>query len=249
MAKLRFSSPQFRALPSPSGSGKVAHALAEAYAERFPLQEIRIWSRRARANVRFMEPDEYVNLAVSPKGFVFGDPVNPPSKEPVDAIDVQLDENGQLTQSLTLEPGSVTGPVSVALIGSLFESGGRPVSRILKRTLWPAAQLVGVRPLFDPDSLNSQQQAQFEVLKVDEKGIAHIKMLGACIDCPISILTMKLGIQRLLKEHFSEITGVHAITDVSIADLYRSRDEQTPALPTGPTVAGTLPAFASLVKG
>ena len=60
-----------------------------------------------------------------------------------------------------------------------------------------------------------------EVIKVDEKGIAHVKMLGACIDCPISILTMKLGIQRLLKEHFSEITGVNAITDVSIADLYR----------------------------
>jgi hypothetical protein len=31
---------------------------------------------------------------------------------------------------------------------------------------------------------------------------------------------MKLGIQRLLKEHFPEITGVHAITDVSIRDLY-----------------------------
>ncbi|EHM01990.1 ornithine cyclodeaminase [Acetobacteraceae bacterium AT-5844] len=29
------------------GSGKVAHALAEAYAERFPLQDIRVWSRRA----------------------------------------------------------------------------------------------------------------------------------------------------------------------------------------------------------
>lgn len=28
------------------GSGKVAHALAEAYAARFPLEEIRIWSRR-----------------------------------------------------------------------------------------------------------------------------------------------------------------------------------------------------------
>ena len=59
-----------------------------------------------------------------------------------------------------------------------------------------------------------------EVLRVDEKGIAHIKMLGACIDCPISILTMKLGIQRLLKEHFSEVTGVNAITDITIADLY-----------------------------
>lgn len=60
-----------------------------------------------------------------------------------------------------------------------------------------------------------------EVLKVDEKGVAHLKMLGACIDCPISLLTMKLGIQRLLKEHFSEVTGVNAITDVSLADLYR----------------------------
>ena len=60
-----------------------------------------------------------------------------------------------------------------------------------------------------------------EVLKVDDQGVAHLKMLGACIDCPISLLTMKLGIQRLLKEHFSEITGVNAITDISLADLYR----------------------------
>ncbi len=32
-----------------------------------------------------------------------------------------------------------------------------------------------------------------EVLKVDENGVAHLKMLGACIDCPISLLTMKLA--------------------------------------------------------
>lgn len=60
-----------------------------------------------------------------------------------------------------------------------------------------------------------------ELLRVDEKGVAHVKMLGACIDCPISLLTMKLGIQRLLKEHFSEITGLHAITDIDISALYR----------------------------
>lgn len=59
-----------------------------------------------------------------------------------------------------------------------------------------------------------------ELLKVDEKGIAHVKMLGACIDCPISLLTMKLGIQRLLKENFAEITGIYAITDVDISALY-----------------------------
>ena len=59
-----------------------------------------------------------------------------------------------------------------------------------------------------------------EVLRVDEEGIAHIKMLGACIDCPISLLTMKLGIQRLLKENFSAVTGINAITDVDISSLY-----------------------------
>jgi Fe-S cluster biogenesis protein NfuA len=74
-----------------------------------------------------------------------------------------------------------------------------------------------------------------EILKVDEKGVAHVKMLGACIDCPISILTMKLGIQRLLKEHFSEITGVYAITDVSIADLYKRQPVDLAGAP--PTLA------------
>ncbi|GIV79426.1 NifU family protein [Litorilinea aerophila] len=58
------------------------------------------------------------------------------------------------------------------------------------------------------------------LLRVDESGIAHIQMLGACIDCPISLLTMKLGIQRLLKEHFPEIKGVNAITDIDISALY-----------------------------
>jgi Fe-S cluster biogenesis protein NfuA len=81
-----------------------------------------------------------------------------------------------------------------------------------------------------------------EVIKVDEKGVAHVKMLGACIDCPISILTMKLGIQRLLKEHFSEITGVNAITDVSIADLYRRQQVDLVTAPPGLAMPVTVPA-------
>jgi Fe-S cluster biogenesis protein NfuA len=60
-----------------------------------------------------------------------------------------------------------------------------------------------------------------QLLHVDEKGVAHVKMLGACIDCPISLLTMKLGIQRLLKEQFKEITGLNAITDIDLAALYQ----------------------------
>jgi len=87
-----------------------------------------------------------------------------------------------------------------------------------------------------------QDGGDVQVIRVDEKGIAHVKMLGACIDCPISILTMKLGIQRLLKEHFSEITGVHAITDVSMADLYRRQPQAGAGAAVPPAAPALIPA-------
>jgi Fe-S cluster biogenesis protein NfuA len=60
-----------------------------------------------------------------------------------------------------------------------------------------------------------------EVLEVDAQGVVHLRMMGACIDCPISLLTMKLGIQRLLKEKFPEdVRGVNAMTDIDISALY-----------------------------
>lgn len=76
------------------------------------------------------------------------------------------------------------------------------------------AVLDGYRPTLYMDG------GDVELLQVDDEGVAHVKMLGACIDCPISLLTMKLGIQRLLKENFSEIRGVHAVTDIDISALY-----------------------------
>ncbi len=79
------------------------------------------------------------------------------------------------------------------------------------------AVLDGYRPTLYIDG------GDVQLLRVDEKGVAHVKMLGACIDCPISLLTMKLGIQRLLKENFSEIRSVNAITDVDISALYKRR--------------------------
>lgn len=67
-----------------------------------------------------------------------------------------------------------------------------------------------------------------EVIELDEKGIVHLRMMGACIDCPISLLTMKLGIQRLLKEKFpGVVAGVNAITDIDISALYRRSDEKS----------------------
>ncbi len=78
-----------------------------------------------------------------------------------------------------------------------------------------------------------------ELQHVDEDGIAHVKMLGACIDCPISLLTMKLGIQRLLKENFEEITGINAITDIDISALYNRSSSGIPSPKLSTAVAVT----------
>src|SRR5690606_23463979 len=55
--------------------------------------------------------------------------------------------------------------------GSVYESGGRPVTRTLARSLWPAPVLVGVRPLFDvKEGAAANGNAGFEVLRSNAAG-------------------------------------------------------------------------------
>ncbi|MEO5596279.1 MAG: alpha-2-macroglobulin, partial [Lysobacteraceae bacterium] len=61
--------------------------------------------------------------------------------------------------------------IAVIISGSVYETGGRTVTRVLKRTLWPGTALVGVRPLFDTsDGASPNANAGFEILRVDANG-------------------------------------------------------------------------------
>ena len=42
-------------------------------------------------------------------------------------------------------------------------------------------------------------------------GVAYVEMRGACGSCPSSTMTLKAGIERIIKEHCPEITSVEAI--------------------------------------
>lgn len=105
-------------------------------------------------------------------GWFFGDPTVQLPREAKDVVDTVLDDAGKLAQTLPL-PAEVRGdtPVSVVVAGSLYESGGRTVNRSLKRVLWPADALVGVRPLFDDkEGSDANARAGFEILRVDAEG-------------------------------------------------------------------------------
>ena len=50
---------------------------------------------------------------------------------------------------------------------------------------------------------------------VDESGIVTVELVGACVSCPASTLTLKAGIERILKDR---VEGVTAVRDVAEDD-------------------------------
>jgi len=106
------------------------------------------------------------------KDYFFGDPTVDLPKEAKDIIEVELDEKGHHAESITVsEEAKPATPIAAIVAGSVYETGGRTVTRTLKRTLWPAEALVGVRPLFDPkDGASSNARAGFEVIRSNAAG-------------------------------------------------------------------------------
>jgi len=62
-----------------------------------------------------------------------------------------------------------------------------------------------IRPAIQLDGGN------VELLEITEDGIVRLAMVGACGGCPMSTLTLKAGIERLLFERIPDIVGVEAI--------------------------------------
>ncbi len=113
-----------------------------------------------------------VHAVESLKDFHFGDPLAELPKEPVDLFDDALDDKGHARLAYSpLADTKVVGPVALAVTGSVFETGGRAVNRVLRRSLWPAAALVGVRPKFAlEDGSTPNGNASFEVIRTNPAG-------------------------------------------------------------------------------
>lgn len=50
-----------------------------------------------------------------------------------------------------------------------------------------------------------------ELVEVGEDGVIKVKLTGACGSCPMSLLTLKMGIERIIKE---EVPGVKEVVAV-----------------------------------
>jgi Fe-S cluster biogenesis protein NfuA len=50
------------------------------------------------------------------------------------------------------------------------------------------------------------------LLEVTPEKVARLQLLGACGGCPMSAMTLKFGIERLLEERVPELAGIEAVT-------------------------------------
>ncbi|MBB4757011.1 hypothetical protein FHT15_001698 [Xanthomonas campestris] len=105
-------------------------------------------------------------------GWFFGDPTLELPREAKDVIDTTFGSDGILREDIAL-PAEARPVSTIAAVvsGSVYETGGRTVTRTVKRVLWPAKALVGVRPLFDDkDGTDANGTARFELTRVDADG-------------------------------------------------------------------------------
>ena len=59
-----------------------------------------------------------------------------------------------------------------------------------------------VRPMLQRDG------GDVELVSVDADGSVKVRLKGACGSCPMSTMTLKMGIEKLLKEQLPEVKEV-----------------------------------------
>lgn len=62
-----------------------------------------------------------------------------------------------------------------------------------------------IRPAVQSDG------GDIELLDVTPAGLVRIRMHGACVGCPSSSITLRQGIERNLRDHIPEVSGVQAV--------------------------------------
>jgi Fe-S cluster biogenesis protein NfuA len=64
------------------------------------------------------------------------------------------------------------------------------------------------------DKIRPQLQADgggVELIDVDNNGLVRVKLTGACGGCPMAQMTLKQGVERVLKMQVPEVKSVESI--------------------------------------
>jgi uncharacterized protein YfaS (alpha-2-macroglobulin family) len=104
------------------------------------------------------------------KDFQFGHLLDTSFSPHQDLDDITLDAEGKARLKIASGWQQSQSPLKVQITTSLYESGGRPVTRSHPVLIWPAPDLIGVRPTFGKENPEANSLAEFEVVKANLQG-------------------------------------------------------------------------------
>ena len=73
--------------------------------------------------------------------------------------------------------------------------------------MWEKVQAIldEIRPSLNADG------GDIQLISVKEGGVVEVKLTGACQGCPMAVMTLKMGVERLLKERLPEVTEIVSV--------------------------------------
>jgi Fe-S cluster biogenesis protein NfuA len=67
------------------------------------------------------------------------------------------------------------------------------------------AAIEKIRPMLKADG------GDVELIDVSDAGVVQVRLQGACSGCPMSQMTLKNGIERIIKQEVPEVTAVESV--------------------------------------
>jgi len=81
---------------------------------------------------------------------------------------IKLNDQGAAQLTIPNLWSKTSQPLRLTTRVSLYESGGRPVSRSLDQWVWPRSQMVGVRPTWDGSIAPPESNVTLELINIDQ---------------------------------------------------------------------------------
>lgn len=69
------------------------------------------------------------------------------------------------------------------------------------------AALAKVRPMLQADG------GDVELVEVTDKGIVKVRLTGRCKSCPMSQMTLKSGVERIVLKEVPQVKAVENVTE------------------------------------
>ncbi len=69
-----------------------------------------------------------------------------------------------------------------------------------------------LRPFLEADG------GDMELVEITDDAVVRVKLMGACKDCSMSVMTMKAGLEEAVKKAAPEVLRVEAVDHLEVID-------------------------------